>query len=59
MNRHSFLFLDSHAANVLADTTQGNRGLGWKTSSGTTGGPFTPWWEDPDDPDYRWRDLGR
>jgi prepilin-type N-terminal cleavage/methylation domain-containing protein len=57
-NYHSFLFLDSHAANMLADTTRGNRGLGWKTAAG--GGPsvYTPWWEDPQDPDYEYRMLG-
>ena len=49
-NEHSFLFLDGHAANMRTDTTRGNRGKGWKTASGW-------WWEDPDDPDYEYRDL--
>jgi len=49
-NRHSFLFLDGHAANITADPTRGNFGTGWKTASGE-------WYYDPDDPDYRFRDL--
>ncbi len=56
-NRHSFLFLDGHAANVLADTSKGSRGLGWKTSSGVSGNGFPVWWQDPDDPDYQYRDI--
>jgi len=49
-NQHSFLFLDGHAANMLADATRGNRGPGWKTASGW-------WWTDPEDPDYEYRDV--
>lgn len=50
-NRHSFLFLDAHAANVLANP-QGrqNSGPGWKTASGA-------WYSDPEDPDYPYRTL--
>jgi prepilin-type N-terminal cleavage/methylation domain-containing protein len=51
LNRHSFLFLDGHAANVYANTVQGNTGPGWKTSSGD-------WYNDPEDPDYQYRNLG-
>ncbi len=50
-NRHSFLFLDGHSANTLANTTEGNYGPGWKTCSG-------PWYDDPEDPDYEYRNLG-
>ncbi len=57
LNRHAFLFLDGHAANVLALTAGGgnpkryyNEGPGWKTAS-------TEWYHDPDDPDYPLRDL--
>ncbi len=49
-NKHSVLFLDGHAENKLLDTTQGNNGPGWKTSSGA-------WYYDPDDPDYPYRDI--
>lgn len=49
-NRHSFLFLDSHAANIYTDVTKGNFGPGWKTSS-------LMWFNDVDDPDYPLRDL--
>ncbi|MFQ5807405.1 MAG: type II secretion system protein [Phycisphaerae bacterium] len=55
---HSFLFLDGHADNILADATLGNRGLGWKTAAGGGPSPFTPWWDDPSDPDYEFRNLG-
>ncbi|MBI5864081.1 MAG: prepilin-type N-terminal cleavage/methylation domain-containing protein [Planctomycetes bacterium] len=51
LNRHTFLFLDAHAAHTLADATQGNSGPGWKTSAGA-------WFYDPTDPDYPYRDLG-
>lgn len=50
-NRHSLLFLDSHAENLYTDTAAGNSGTGWKTASGQ-------WWNDPNDPDYQWRMLG-
>ncbi len=39
--RHSFLFLDGHANNVVTDTTNGKkRGIGWKSCSGN--GPNDP-----------------
>jgi len=58
-NRHSFLFLDGHAENMVADATQGNYGNGWKTSSICQGGSAYPyWWDDPEDQDYRFKDLG-
>lgn len=56
-NRHSFLFLDGHATNMLADTTKGNRGLGWKTCSGNSPEDPYAWWNNPDDPDYQYRNL--
>ena len=51
-SKHSFLFLDSHAANMFADTRAGFFGPGWKTLSG----PF--WHLINDNPDYRWRSIG-
>lgn len=48
--RHSFLFLDGHAANTFANVSQGRFGTGWKTSSG-------PWYNRSEDPDYQWKDL--
>ncbi len=56
-NRHNFLFLDGHAAYTYADTTQGSRGLGWKTASGNAAGDPRAWWNDPRDPDYQYRDI--
>ena len=56
-NTHSFLFLDGHARNMLADTTKGNRGLGWKTSSASPASAYTPWYEDDQDPDYEYRNI--
>lgn len=49
-NRHTFLFLDAHAAYRYTDTTKGNNGAGWKTSSGA-------WYNNPADPDYQFRKL--
>ena len=56
-NRHSFLFLDGHAANMVADPTNGTRGLGWKTASGKSTSDPRAFWNDPNDPDYRFRYL--
>lgn len=50
LNRYSFLFLDGHAGHITADTSKGNNGPGWKTSSGM-------WYNNPDDPDYPLRGL--
>lgn len=55
-NRHSFLFLDSHAANIYTDTTKiGYSGTGWKTGAGR--GPTDPqaWWNDTTSADYKHR----
>ena len=54
---HSFLFLDGHADNMFTDTTKGNRGLGWKSSAWSPASVYTPWWEDPADPDYEYRNI--
>jgi prepilin-type N-terminal cleavage/methylation domain-containing protein len=54
-NTHSFLFLDAHAANMLTDTTKGNRGVGWKSASGSGDSAYTVWWRDVNDPDYEYR----
>lgn len=52
LNMHNFLFLDGHAANMYADTTNKRiRGPGWKTAARW-------WWNDPEDPDYEYRNLG-
>jgi len=56
-NRHSLLFLDGHAANLYTDTTKGNRGLGWKSASGNAWNDPQAWWMDPDDPDYKYREI--
>lgn len=50
LNKYSFLFLDGHAANMLADTSRGNSGLGWKSAS-------LAWYNDSTDPDYDLRTL--
>lgn len=52
-NRHSFLFLDGHAANMTTDTAQGSSGTGWKTAAGRSAGDPRAWWNNPDDPDYK------
>ncbi len=49
-NRHSFLFLDGHAAYTLADTRQ-DYGANWKAAS-------QRFWYDTTDPDYQYRNLG-
>jgi prepilin-type N-terminal cleavage/methylation domain-containing protein len=56
-SQHSFLFLDGHAANIFTDTTKGHRGLGWKANTGYDGSPVQPWYLDPDDPDYEYRNI--
>ena len=56
-NRHSFLFLDGHAANMVTDTTKGNRGLGWKSASWSPQTAFPAWFNNPEDPDYQYRDI--
>lgn len=48
--KHSFLFLDGHAGNNYADVVTDTKGAGWKTASGA-------WYNDPEDPDYQYRDL--
>ena len=57
--RHSALFLDGHAEYTRIDpsTPTGREGNGWKTASGN--GPFdsAAWWNNPRDPDYRYRAL--
>lgn len=56
-SQHSFLFLDGHAANIFTDTTKGHRGLGWKAATGGPRSPIQPWYRDPDDPDYEYRNI--
>lgn len=56
-NRHNLLFLDGHAANLLTNTADGSRGLGWKSASGNAPDDPEAWWNDPADPDYVYRDL--
>ncbi|MBU0641072.1 MAG: DUF1559 domain-containing protein [Planctomycetes bacterium] len=59
MNRHSVLFLDSHAVTAYIDTTTGDySGPGWKTCAGTDAGDPMAWWNNEDDPDYKYRNLG-
>jgi prepilin-type processing-associated H-X9-DG protein len=56
-NRHNLLFLDGHAANLMTNTTQGSRGTGWKSASGNAPQDPVAWWNNPQDPDYQYRDL--
>ena len=56
-NRHNVLFLDSRAASVLADTSKGTSGPGWKSCSGNSIADPMAWWNDPDDPDCQYRDV--
>jgi prepilin-type N-terminal cleavage/methylation domain-containing protein len=56
-NRHSLLFADGHAANLVTDTSVGSSGLGWKACSGNSKVDRRAWWNNPDDPDYRYRTL--
>ncbi len=56
-NRHSLLFLDGHAANKQTDTSKGTSGLGWKTGSGKSLEDPAAWWNNPLDPDYRYRHI--
>lgn len=56
-NRHTFLFLDAHAAYLRTNTAVGTRGTGWKTASGNAFSDPLAWWNNPLDPDYRFRDL--
>ncbi|MGE0482342.1 MAG: DUF1559 domain-containing protein [Phycisphaerae bacterium] len=56
-NKHSLLFLDAHAANLRADVFEGYTGPGWKLASGNSAGDPRAWWNDPDDPDYQYRNL--
>lgn len=58
-NRHNFLFLDSHAASVVAVMTSGQiTGTGWKSASASGATDPRAWWRDSQNEDYRWRDLG-
>jgi prepilin-type N-terminal cleavage/methylation domain-containing protein len=59
-SEHSFLFLDGHAANMFTDTTKGHRGPGWKAATGyhdASVTPIPPWYIDPTDPDYEYRNI--
>jgi len=62
-NKHDFLFLDSHAANILTDTGHYpyHSGLSWKSCSGSYPTPPDPWawWKNKDDPDYQYRYIAR
>lgn len=56
-NRHSFLFLDGHAAAPFADTARGTSGPGWKSCAGGLSTDPWAWWNNPTDPDYQYRDI--
>jgi prepilin-type N-terminal cleavage/methylation domain-containing protein/prepilin-type processing-associated H-X9-DG protein len=56
-NRHNLLFLDGHAANLMTNTSDGSRGLGWKSASGNAPNDPQAWWNDAQDPDYPLRDI--
>lgn len=54
MDRHNVAFLDGHAEYKLMQVGYGSdrySGIGWKTLMGKQ------WYTDPDDPDYRFRDV--
>jgi prepilin-type N-terminal cleavage/methylation domain-containing protein len=57
LNKHSFLFLDGHSANVYTDTAKGSRGTGWMSLSGNSTGDSKAWWNNKDDPFYQWRNI--
>lgn len=56
--RHSAMFLDGHAEHRKLDPTLERSGPGWKTGAGASGGDPTAWWNNPNDPDYKFRGLG-
>ena len=53
---HTLMFLDGHSAHMFVDTEHGPRGNGWHTDSPTHDYAYA-FWTNPDDPDYRYRDL--
>lgn len=55
-NRHSFLYLDTHAANIVADTGRDTSGPGWKCCAGSRSDPWA-FWNRTNDPDYQYRDI--
>ncbi len=58
-DRHTMLFLDGHGAYMHTDFSRPRSyGVGWKTGAKLhiSGAP-PGWWEDPNDPDYRYRDI--
>lgn len=54
--KNSLLFLDGRAAYLRVDPAKDNFGDGYKMVSGYTRNRKR-WFEDPDDPDYRFKDL--
>jgi type II secretory pathway pseudopilin PulG len=59
MNQHQFAFLDGHAGQVETLTEKELRGPTWKWCGApdTGKGAEKPWWENPEDPDYRFRQI--
>jgi prepilin-type N-terminal cleavage/methylation domain-containing protein/prepilin-type processing-associated H-X9-DG protein len=55
--QHSVLFLDGHAEHTKIDpsTRTGREGYGWKAASGNAPNDSKAWWNNPRDPDYRYR----
>jgi prepilin-type N-terminal cleavage/methylation domain-containing protein/prepilin-type processing-associated H-X9-DG protein len=56
-NMHNLLFLDGHAAATRADTGSQLRGTGWKSAGGTWTNDPEAWWNNEEDPDYRYRNI--
>ena len=56
-NKHSFVFLDGHANNMVTDTGRGTTGTGWKSCSGNRPGDLWAWWVRFNDPDYKYKDI--
>lgn len=57
MAQHNVAFLDGRAAYLHIDPRVGSRGPNWKAASGNKAIDPLAWWNNPDDPDYAYRDI--
>jgi hypothetical protein len=59
LNQHQFAFLDGHAARVETLTEKELRGANWKScgAADVRNAKTRPWWENPEDPDYKYRQI--
>ena len=55
--RYNLGFLDGHAAYTYANTAEGSRGATWKTGAGYRKDDPRAWWNNPNDPDYQYRNI--